>query len=111
MALANMAYTQDELEAQKKRWTAEEPTSDMDKYPYGLSLCLCAETLAKLGITELPDTGTMLNIRAVAKVQSTSSRDEAGGGSDKSMTLQITQMEVDSPTTDEDAANTLYGGK
>lgn len=95
------------------------PDADRPKFPYGTSLYLDDKALEKLGITEMPDVGTMLNIQAVGKVTGTSER-EYEGGSHRTLDVQLVQMgceEGEEPAEPEekqtfgDAAKTLYGKK
>lgn len=60
-------------------------------YPYGTCLYLEEDTLAALGIKEMPTVGTQIPIQAVAKVTGTSER-EFEGGTRKTLDLQITSM-------------------
>lgn len=62
-------------------------------YPYGLSISLNDETLAKLGITALPQPGTRMMLQAVAEVTNTSQY-ENQDGKDRSISLQITDMDL-----------------
>lgn len=63
------------------------------KYPYGLSINLCDETLAKLGITELPAVGTKMMLHAMVEVTSTSQY-ERQDEKEININLQITDMEL-----------------
>lgn len=66
---------------------------DAPEYPYGLTVCLCDDTLAKLGITDLPAVGTVMQLTALVTVCSVSQY-ENQSGSDNSLSLQITDMEL-----------------
>lgn len=69
-------------------------TSEPNPYGYGLTLCLCEEQLAALGISGLPDPGTVLKITALATVAETEvEKDE--DGTEREMRLQITDMSID----------------
>jgi hypothetical protein len=68
--------------------------ADAPKYPYGLSISLNDDTLKKLGITELPNVGAKMKLVAVVEVCSTSQYAEQDGV-DKNVSLQITDMELD----------------
>lgn len=76
-------------------------------YPYGLCLYLDDETLAKLGVTSLPDVGTKMQLVATVEVASNSQR-QTQDGKTVNMDLQITDMELtgDKP----DLAARMYGG-
>lgn len=99
----------------KEQKAQYEPGLAMDKdaprYPYGLSLSLDKAMLKKLGIDELPAPGEHYQLVATVDVTNVSSN--AGeGGSNKSMTLQITAMCLeDADDNKTDAATELYGKK
>lgn len=81
---------------------------DLPKYPYGLTINLCDDELAKLGITELPPVGTVMQLTALVEVCSISQY-ENQDGADKSMNLQITDMELAAGNGAEKAiANRIY---
>ena len=67
---------------------------DDSKYPYGLCLNLDTETLKKLGIKDLPETGGEFKIIAKAVVKSTHQSESLEGNTYKSLELQITDMAV-----------------
>jgi hypothetical protein len=82
---------------------------DLPKYPYGLSICLDDETLAKLSITDLPPVGTVMQLTALVEVCSISQY-ENQDGADKSMNLQITDMELANGNSEpKNLANRIYG--
>lgn len=86
--------------------------AEMPKYPYGTTLYIDEDIMAKLGMTELPKVGSQIKIAAIATVTSVSQRQEASGETCQNVELQITDMELGAPqatTTDTDRANTLYG--
>ncbi|WP_244129208.1 capsid staple protein [Burkholderia gladioli] len=85
---------------------AEQPA-----YPYGLTICLDDEALAKLGITSLPDVGTPFTLAARVEVCSTSQYQNQDGA-DRNLSLQITDMELGPPPstqTPEERAAKFYG--
>lgn len=85
---------------------------DGPKYPYGLCLDLGNATLQKLGITDLPQVGTKINISAVAQVVSVEQRQEQDGKNTTRMSLQIVEMETQKPAqTDADLASKMWPGK
>lgn len=75
------------------------PDNQFEPYepnPYGdgLTLELCEEQLAALGISGLPDPGTVLKITALAVVKETEvEKDEEG--TEREICLQITDMSID----------------
>jgi hypothetical protein len=82
---------------------------DLPQYPYGLSICLDDDILAKLGITELPPVGTVMQLTALVEVCSISQY-ENQDGADKSMNLQITDMELaNGNSAPKPIANRIYG--
>lgn len=82
---------------------------DLPQYPYGLSICLDDDILAKLGITELPPVGTVMQLTALVEVCSISQY-ENQDGADKSMNLQITDMELANGNgAPKPIANRIYG--
>lgn len=69
--------------------------SDKPEYPYGLRISLDSESLAKLGITELPTINAELKIAAVARVVSVSQYESQGNEkASRTVDLQIEQMEL-----------------
>lgn len=82
--------------------------ADAPEYPYGLSISLDEEAMAKLGITEMPKVGTKLQIRALTVVCGTSQYSTQGGEDESNLSLQITDMELDDP--DLSTAQRLYPG-
>jgi hypothetical protein len=83
---------------------------DMDEpaYPYGLCLKLTAEDMDKLGITALPKVGSEMMIHAKAYVKATSAY-ETQGGQDMSISLQITDLDLDGIERQKDQAEAMYG--
>lgn len=77
---------------------------DLPKYPYGLSICLDDDTLAKLGITDLPAVGSTMQLVATVEVQSVSQY-ENQKGADNNLNLQITDMALSTPTVQRDPAS------
>lgn len=108
MKLVNMERTEAEKKAAEERWEAEAERGP--DYPYGLSICLGADEMEKLGIKDLPAIGDQMSLTATVKVTSVSSYDSEGGGSSKSVSLQITEMALDDGKAPS-AAEKLYGKK
>lgn len=80
-----------------------------EQYPYGLKIYLDNDTLKKLGIQETLEIGTELILHAKVEVCSASMR-ETDQGSNYSMDLQITDMELSSDNSMAKKAKTIYGG-
>jgi hypothetical protein len=86
--------------------------SDPPEYPYGLSLSLNEDTLAKLGITAPPAVGTTMMITARVVVTSASQYQSMKGDPELSSSWQITDLECSSTQSDSQssAASALYPG-
>jgi hypothetical protein len=93
MKLVDIAYTAAERKEEAKDM---QPTAlgkyKGPEYPYGLCLTLNEETLAKLGIDELPKVGEELKVQAVAKVTSVSMRSDDKDEDERRVELQITKL-------------------
>lgn len=79
-------------------------------YPYGLCLCLDEESLAKLGLTDLPEVGTTIHFGALGMVTSASTNmQETADGEKKPcrrVEIQVTNLAVES---EDDEARDWYG--
>jgi hypothetical protein len=106
MALVNMKLSPSEA---KEADCCAPATDGGPAYPWGLSLYLDDETLAKLGITQLPDVGSRLTLSAIVEVTSNSQR-QTQEGKTVNMDLQITDMELSGIRAEPSAATVLYGG-
>lgn len=106
--MTNLALTK----AEAKEESGVEPY--LPKYPYGLTLYLNDETLEKLGMTEMPKVGSVLQLQAMVTVTGTSQRaqqtEKESGEPDETTTscvdLQITDMDLQGPA--KDMAKSLY---
>ena len=81
-------------------------------YGYGLNLYLNSEQCEALGISETIKPGTQVTLQAMAIITNASeSIDRAGddAGTDISLSLQITDLGIETGATLKDAANKLYG--
>lgn len=83
-------------------------SADAPSYPWGLQLNLDEEALDKLGIETLPKVDGELMVLARATVTSVSSNESSGGGKRKSVSLQITDLCLEKPSKNTDAAGALY---
>ena len=99
---------------------AEEPLSAAEvmyqggpKYPYGLRLRLEPAVVEKLQLAKLPEVGQMLGLHAVVEVVGVNIENAENGGRDKVLELQITDMELQEKSKDneykEDEEKTLLG--
>jgi hypothetical protein len=87
--LINMQQSAEEA----KEYT-EPKASDAPKYPWGLCITLNDDSLEKLGIDALPAVDVEVTIIAKAIVSRTSEYQTQGGESERSLDLQITDMQV-----------------
>lgn len=78
------------------------------QYPWGLCISLDDVTLRKLGITDLPDVGTTMQLTAIVEVSNTGQYANQSG-KEKSLSLQFTAMALDSEANKPDPASVLYG--
>jgi hypothetical protein len=67
---------------------------DGPKYPYGLCLYLCDDTLEKLGVAGLPEVGSVMKVTALATVTSIGMNQQKDGDKESRAELQITDMEM-----------------
>lgn len=105
MGLVNMKLSAEEAQEQY----GSSPVSDAPEYPYGLSITLDEEGLAKLGMPALPQVGQKMMITARVEVQSVRQYDTKGGEKEQSVTLQITDMEMGPDKPDTSPQSALYG--
>jgi hypothetical protein len=96
-------------EAKSETMLGDPEESDLPEYPYGLSVCLDKDSLEKLGITELPSVGTVMQLTALVEVCSVSQYQNQSG-TDSNLSLQITDMELAAGNSEPKAlANRIYG--
>lgn len=96
MALTNMQLTAAEAKAQTICCGPDGDTGP--RYPYGLSLSLDAESMAKLGMVEMPPVGAKLTLVATVEVTNVSQHQNQEKV-DKSVGLQITDMDLRAPSS------------
>lgn len=101
-SLINMQQTAEEA----KEYT-EPKASDAPKYPWGLCITLNDDSLEKLGVDTLPAVDTVVTIVAKAQVSRTSEYQTQGGENQRSIDLQITDMQLGG--LGNDVASKLYG--
>lgn len=77
------------------------------KFPWGLSVHLGEESIVKLGM-ELPEVGAEMTLTARVVVERVSASEEVGGGVDRDINLQITDMALDTGAEPKDAASILF---
>ncbi len=90
MKLVDIAYTPKERKEEAAEMTPGKYKGP--EYPYGLSITLNEETLAKLGIEELPRVGDEMRVEAMAKVTSVSMRSDKSDEDERCVGLQITEL-------------------
>jgi hypothetical protein len=103
MAMVNM-----KRDAEREEMPGE-VERDEPQYPYGLCIRLGKDELEKLGITALPKVGTEMMVMAKGFVESTSAYETQGEGTDMSVKVQITDIEVGAASASGNAATALYG--
>ena len=84
---------------------------DDAKYPYGTQISLCNDHLEALGITEMPKIGTTVVLTAHAKVVFCRSEEDQDGSTEQSLSLQITDLGIDSKMSESKKAGILYGSE
>jgi hypothetical protein len=96
--LKDMAYTREEKRERNKGMVAPENKASADigpDYPWGLTLRLEKEALAKLGKDDdLPHAGDEWHVVIVAKVTAVREEDRISGDGECSVELQVTHMRV-----------------
>lgn len=71
-----------------------EVASDSPRYPYGLDLDLDTESLAKLGIKDLPKVGTAMKVTAIGVVTAARTNERVEGKQDRNITIQMQKLSV-----------------
>lgn len=103
MKMVDMKQT---VESEKSTMLAQETR---DEYPWGLRISLNNETLAKLGITELPAIDSEFKLVALACVVSVSQNESSDGEPHRNIDLQIEQM-VLAPAAEESGEDSKAKG-
>lgn len=96
--------------ADREKSPSASPAADAPAYPWGLSVNLDDQAIEKLGI-KLPKVGGKLRLEALVDVTSVSSNESKEGGKNRSVTLQITDLCLESARAAKSATATLYGGE
>ena len=102
-----MKITDMQMSDQERKEAAQGPVEAHEeaKYPYGLKLHLEEDELGKLGMKELPKTGTRFVVHGIAKVSGAHEQEQDGGGKKRHLELQVTHMGADEvDEKDEDVA-------
>lgn len=103
--MKSMELTKEE----SKEMTGASPIKEGDgpRYPYGLCLYLCDDTLEKLGIVGLPEVGQVMKVTALAVVTSIGMNQQQDGDKESRAELQITDMEL-SKANNKNLAKIMY---
>jgi len=78
-------------------------------YPWGLSLHLDDEVLAKLGLTTLPAVGSRLQLQARVNVTSVGEHESEGSGKDRNVSLQVTALALGDDPDKPSRADVMFG--
>jgi hypothetical protein len=104
MKLIDMKLSDEE----KKEQTQPPAEMEGEQYPWGVCLDLDDGTLAKLGITKLPEIGTVMVVEARAKVVGINEAANESAES-KSVRLQIIEMGVQADAKPRSPGQRVYG--
>jgi hypothetical protein len=86
----------------------EAVSHDRPEYPYGLSIHLDESSIKALGLSSLPKVGDALKLEAKVTVKSVSVSEREGKSPERSVTLQITDMDLDGASEGKSQANIIY---
>lgn len=106
MKLVNMKISKKEAKKMTECCAVDAP-----EYPYGLRIELGNDALEKLGITALPGVGKKIMVEAVCEVCSVSQYENKDKTSNRSVSLQITDMSVVEAKEKKSVSDSLYGEK
>jgi len=96
------------LKKKKNTHNAHEVGHEEPKFPFGLRIHLEEETIEKLGMKDLPEVGGEMMLNAKVTVDSVSSHETEEDGETRSISLQITEMELISPSSRKSDAETFF---
>ncbi len=108
--MKNMAMSAEEREQNCAPSSLSGGGDEGPRYPYGLCICLEEESLQKLGIKNLPGVGESMMITAKVMINSTSENESQHSGIRRSLSLQITDLELGKQKKEVDI-NKLYDKK
>lgn len=94
--------------AQQEMARPSSVATDAPIYPYGLSITLDNDSIEKLKLG-IPKVGQTLKLEAKVQVTGCSSHKTAGNESYTSVTLQITDMDLEGLRAKKPIADRLYG--
>lgn len=108
MDLVDIKRTEADRKAEQAKW--DSVPSEQDDYPYGLSLHLDSETLAKMGLTDADfDAGQPVMVTIEGFISEDSIR-SVNGEPRRSMTIQTRKIAIDQEKESTDISAALYGG-
>lgn len=81
---------------------------DAPKYPYGLTIELDQKQLKSLGIDKTPTIDQVFNLKIVSHVRNVNKQEGEGDDSGYSVSLQITDIEVQEKKEDGISSDTFY---
>jgi hypothetical protein len=109
MKMNDMRVTAAEKAAREVKCAMRCDGDDGPDYPWGLSINLDQDSLAKLGITTMPKLGDVLHIEGIAKVNSLSENSSEGSDDTRCVGLQIMILgTAEESETKEATAGKLY---
>lgn len=105
--LKSMKITKAELKERRERFKGS--PDEGPKFPFGLSLHLDEESMDKLGVDKLPKVGTKMIMTARVEVTSVHADQQLGGGKNRSMGLQITDLALEGDNAEKSDADIIFG--
>lgn len=110
MEMKSMEISKEEMQKKMEEMqVAPMDGSEGPKYPWGLKVCLDTESIAKLGLSQLPDVGTKMKLMATVEVCEVGAYQKQDGKEEKRLELQITEMGLGSGEEEVSAADKIYG--
>lgn len=111
--MTNLAMSKEEAKAEYGEISTGSSDENLPRYPYGLSLHLDDEVLAKLGIKDLPKVGSTMQAQITITITGTSQRATQSSKKGEEMRtcvdMQITDMDI--ADTGKKPADVLYPSK
>ena len=101
-----MSLTSMKMSKKDAKEEFEVKAEDRPRFPHGLTLHLDDDSLKKLGITELPAVGDEMIVVGIGKIES-SHENRRQSGVDRSVSIQLEQLEVGSVDDDENPATAV----
>lgn len=98
-------------EGEKRESSVLSVVDDKPSYPYGLKITLDPDTIAKLGLSDVPEVGAKMGIIGMAEVVAVNKVEGRGDVDSFSVELQIQDFDVKTESKESKASNMLYGGE